>query len=203
MHCPQLKIVALLAWAAAVTAWDLSAPSHQARATDDVNYTLLSQKLSKTAHIYLPGSDSFDAAVARWSNLSTPVPNVVVVVGTEADVIETVRLLSADPLLSLLSQLANYSTTQVNFANQYSVPFLTTNGDHGSIVTLGKMTHGIEIRLSQLNSIAIAKDGKTATMGGGVIAVNVTNALWKAGKQTGEDMANSSHHNWWNRGLND
>jgi FAD/FMN-containing dehydrogenase len=57
---------------------------------------------------------------------------------------------------------------------------------HGSITTLGKMTHGIEIHMSQLNSIVIAEDGQTATIGGGVIAVNLTNALWAAGKQTGK-----------------
>lgn len=47
------------------------------------------------------------------------------------------------------------------------------------------MTHGIEIHMSQLNSINIAKDGKTVTLGGGVMSKNVTDALWAAGKQTG------------------
>jgi AICAR transformylase/IMP cyclohydrolase PurH len=65
---------------------------------------------------------------------------------------------------------------------------------HGSITTLGKMTHGIEIHMSQLNSIAIAKNGKTATIGGGVMSKNLTDALWAAGKQTGEHMMNSLHH---------
>jgi AICAR transformylase/IMP cyclohydrolase PurH len=53
------------------------------------------------------------------------------------------------------------------------------------------MTNGIEIHLSQLNSITIAKDGKTVTIGGGVISKNVTDTLWAAGKQTGENMTNS------------
>lgn len=97
MHYRQLKIVALLAWVAAVAAWDVSAPSHLARGSGpagSVNYQQLATKLSKAAHIYLPGSDAFDSAVARWSNLSTPLANVVVVPGTEHDIIETVRLLS-------------------------------------------------------------------------------------------------------------
>ncbi len=47
------------------------------------------------------------------------------------------------------------------------------------------MTSGIEIHLSQLNSIKIAKDGKTVTLGGGVLSKNVTDTLWAAGKQTG------------------
>lgn len=55
------------------------------------------------------------------------------------------------------------------------------------------MTSGIEIHMSQLNGITIAKDGKTATIGGGVIAKNLTDALWAAGKQTGEHMMHSFH----------
>jgi AICAR transformylase/IMP cyclohydrolase PurH len=65
---------------------------------------------------------------------------------------------------------------------------------HGSITTLGKMIYGIEIHMSQLNGIAIAKDGKTAAIGGGVISKNLTDALWAAGKQTGEHMMNSLHY---------
>jgi hypothetical protein len=52
-------------------------------------YSQLASKLSSTAEIYSPGSDSFDAAIARWSNASVPVANVVVVPGTENDVVET------------------------------------------------------------------------------------------------------------------
>jgi hypothetical protein len=48
------------------------------------------------------------------------------------------------------------------------------------------MDHGIEIYLNQLSSINIAKDGKTVKIGGGVHSKNVTDALWEAGKQTGE-----------------
>jgi hypothetical protein len=55
------------------------------------------------------------------------------------------------------------------------------------------MTHGIEIFLNQLSSIAIANDGQTATIGGGVISKNLTDALWAAGKQTGEHMISALH----------
>lgn len=50
------------------------------------------------------------------------------------------------------------------------------------------MDYGIEILLSKLNSITIAKDGKTATIGGGVMSKNLTDTLWAAGKQTGKAM---------------
>mgnify|MGYP001568749054 CR=1 FL=1 len=74
----------------------------------------------------------------------------------------------------------------MKFANNKYLPFLTTNGVHGSITTLGKMTNGIEISMKQLNSIKIAKDGQTVTIGGGVMSKNVTDTLWAAGKQTGQ-----------------
>jgi hypothetical protein len=75
---------------------------------------------------------------------------------------------------------------KVKFANQYNVPFLAYNGAHAAITTLGKMDCGIEIFLNQLNTVEIAEGGTTATFGGGIQSINVTNSLWAAGKQTGE-----------------
>lgn len=84
----RLQVSAFLALAAAVTCHAASVP----RAAGSVNYDLLSAKLSTTAQIYLPGSDAFDGLVARWSNFSTPVANVVVVPSTENDIVQIVRL---------------------------------------------------------------------------------------------------------------
>lgn len=86
MHYLPLQLAALLAWAASASA-NVDVGS--------ANYTQLATKLSGTAQIYLPGSDAFNAAVARWSNLSTPVANVVVVPSNEYDIVETVKLLSS------------------------------------------------------------------------------------------------------------
>jgi hypothetical protein len=91
----QLKLAIFLAWAAAVASQDLSSPDYEARGNYPagvVNYTQLAEKLSSTSQIYLPGSEPFDSTVARWSNLSTPVANVVIIPSTEHDIIETVRL---------------------------------------------------------------------------------------------------------------
>lgn len=74
---------------------------------------------------------------------------------------------------------------QVKFANKYSVPFLATNGVHGSITSLGKFNQGIEIKLTKLNSVTISTDGKTAEIGGGVISHDLTATLWKSNKQAG------------------
>ncbi|KAH6723727.1 FAD binding domain-containing protein [Leptodontidium sp. 2 PMI_412] len=152
-----LKIAAFSAWAAAAVCGATSVPV----IARGVNYNQLATKLSGSAQIYLPGSELFNDYTARWSNFSTPVANVVVVPATENDVVQI-----------------------VNFANKNSVPFLVTNGVHGSITTLGAMKSGIEIHMTQLNSIKIAKDGKTVTLGGGVMSKNVTDTLWAAGKQT-------------------
>lgn len=48
------------------------------------------------------------------------------------------------------------------------------------------MTHGIDIDLSQLSGVEVAEDGQTATIAGGTMSKNVTDALWAAGKQTGQ-----------------
>lgn len=121
----------------------------------------LGAKLSDIAKIYFPGSDEFVAATTRWSVLDAPKVNVVVVPGTENDVVETVK-----------------------FANKRNLPFLAFNGAHGAITTLGKMDHGIEIYLNQLSSVEIAEDGQTAKIGGGTMSKVVTDTLWAAGKQT-------------------
>lgn len=90
----QLKqgLAALLACAAFATGREISFSDLDARGSSSgtVDFTQLASKLSPSAHIYLPGSDGFNSLVARWSNLSMPVANVVVVPGTENDVVQTV-----------------------------------------------------------------------------------------------------------------
>ena len=75
---------------------------------------------------------------------------------------------------------------QVKFANKRDVPFLAYNGRHGAITTIGKMDRGIEIFLEQLSSVEVSKDGMTAKIGGGTNTKALVDALWEAGKQTGE-----------------
>jgi hypothetical protein len=50
------------------------------------------------------------------------------------------------------------------------------------------MDYGIEIYLGQLNTVSIAEDKKTATVGGGINSKKLTDALWAAGKQTGKTI---------------
>ncbi|WYZ37060.1 hypothetical protein EsH8_II_000566 [Colletotrichum jinshuiense] len=121
----------------------------------------LGNRLSANAKIYQPGSAEFDAASIRWSNLKAPTVNLVVVPATENDVAEAVK-----------------------YANEKDLPFLAYNGVHGAITTLGRMTNGIEIYLSQLSGVEVAADGKSAKISGGTGSKLVTDTLWEAGKQT-------------------
>lgn len=74
---------------------------------------------------------------------------------------------------------------QVKFAGKEDLPFLTYNGVHGAITTIGKMDHGIEIFLKQLDSVELSEDGSTAKIGGGIGAKALIDKLWEEGKQTG------------------
>ncbi|KAK7592165.1 hypothetical protein V3481_006790 [Fusarium oxysporum f. sp. vasinfectum] len=78
-----------------------------------------------------------------------------------------------------------YTVSDVKFANKKAVPFLAFNIAYGAITTLGRMDHGIEIYLNQLNDVKIFPDGKTVEIGGGTVSKKVTDTLWAAEKQTG------------------
>ncbi|KAM0345655.1 hypothetical protein ACHAPU_006309 [Fusarium lateritium] len=127
----------------------------------DVDYKTFGKELSQTAKVYYPGSDEFNSASTRWSNLELPTVNIVVVPGTEDDVVKTVQ-----------------------FANKKKLPFLAYNSAHGAITTIGQMKQGIEIYLDQLSGVQISKDGKSVTISGGTKSKKVIQTLWESGKQT-------------------
>ncbi|SPJ74581.1 related to oxidoreductase [Fusarium torulosum] len=154
-------LAALTAWSVTVTCAATPAVSSEAAGTCSEGLSQLGKKLSKSAKIYCPGSAEFEKATTRWSVLEAPKVNIVVVPGTEEDVIKTVK-----------------------YANSKDLPFLAYNTAHGAITTLGRMDHGVEIYLNQLNKIEVAADGKTATIGGGTQSKKVTDTLWAANKQT-------------------
>jgi FAD/FMN-containing dehydrogenase len=74
---------------------------------------------------------------------------------------------------------------KIKYANQQNLPFLAVTGGHGAIDSLGNVHHGIEIWMRKLNSILIAPDGQSATVGGGVKSKELVDALWAEEKQTG------------------
>ena len=89
----RLSLAALVAACTAVTA-------RRDSGRGGVDFSQLALNLSPNAEIYLPGSDGFNSLAGRWSNLSMPVANVVVVPATEDDVVQTVRNFVFAPLMS-------------------------------------------------------------------------------------------------------
>ncbi|PWY89912.1 FAD-binding domain-containing protein [Aspergillus heteromorphus CBS 117.55] len=164
---PRFKmevVTAIAAWAFAAACNQLPSSANWLDGLcplGDNDFKSLGGRLSNSSKVYFPGSSGFTNATTRWSVLDEPEVNVVIVPGTEDDVAEIVR-----------------------FANKKDIPFLTYNGVHGALTSLGRMTHGIAIYMDQLSSVDIATDGKTATMGGGTMSKTVTDELWAAGKQT-------------------
>ncbi|KAJ5087692.1 hypothetical protein N7456_011308 [Penicillium angulare] len=121
----------------------------------------LGSSLSPNANIHFPNSEGFLESTTRWSTLGTPNISVVVEVANEKDVAETIK-----------------------YANAHKLPFLAVNGGHGAISSLENVNNGIQIWLNQLNSISIAEDGLTATIGGGALSKHITETLWAENKQT-------------------
>ncbi|RYP89692.1 hypothetical protein DL770_004180 [Monosporascus sp. CRB-9-2] len=83
-------IAALMAWSMSAACCNVPASSwlgaicHRGAKAEE-----LSERLSSKAQVYFPGSDGFAPATARWSALSTPEVNVVIVPGVENDVAAT------------------------------------------------------------------------------------------------------------------
>lgn len=100
MHFRVLfEVIAFVVYLQVAICQDLSSKSNL---EDDrrvpVNYGELSKQLSKSAEFHAPGSGAFDNAVARWSNLSTPIATVVIIPGDEEDV---VKIVSSWPSIQL------------------------------------------------------------------------------------------------------
>lgn len=115
--------------------------------------------LSKGASLYFPGSSQYENYTDRWSKFAKPTIAVVVEPANSQDV-----------------------ATTVTFANKVGLPFLAVSRGHGSSTTIGKLRNGIEIHLRALNKIVIAKDGKSATVEGGVYTAQLISTLYAHGK---------------------
>ncbi|KAL4737143.1 hypothetical protein BDV11DRAFT_206979 [Aspergillus similis] len=123
--------------------------------------TTLAPQLSANANIYFPSEETFELATGRWSYYHPPNFTVVIEVADENDVAKSIK-----------------------YANANNLPFLAVNGGHGSISSLSKIDNGIEIWMHKLNSVQIAEDGKTVTVGGGIKSAELIPALFAHGKYT-------------------
>lgn len=83
----------------AVAAWTLGSASMKLAPGYNTNWhrtdaslVALEARLSSSAKIYTNGTAEFEEASSRWSVLDAPKVSIVVVPGTENDVVETVCL---------------------------------------------------------------------------------------------------------------
>ena len=67
------------------------------------------------------------------------------------------------------------------------------SGAHGWTSTLNGVHRGIQINMLKLNLLQVNADGKTATVGGGVMQHEITQGLFKYGKQAGEHETRTPH----------
>lgn len=96
----------------------------------------------------------------RWSNYEAPSYIIAVKPATKEDVAKI-----------------------IGYAANSSIPFLSTGGGHGFATTLGRLTHGIEIDLSNFDSVDIDIKGNTLTIGGSVRFRDVLGPLGQAHKE--------------------
>ena len=47
------------------------------------------------------------------------------------------------------------------------------------------MKSGIQNRMTEMKSVSIAPDGRSATIGGGILSKDLVDTLWANNKQTG------------------
>ncbi|GAP93388.2 putative FAD-dependent oxygenase [Rosellinia necatrix] len=154
------RIGTIILSACAVRAASCSTPPINCQSPMQV-FRDLTNSLSSDAGVFFPGSDEFQAATTRWSELDTPTVDIIVSPATEEDVARTVQQ-----------------------ANECGLAVLAFNGVHGAITTLGRMKRGVGIHLGRLSNVTVAQDGETAIIAGGAVSKAVIDTLWEAGKQT-------------------
>ncbi|KAI9699566.1 MAG: hypothetical protein M1820_007064 [Bogoriella megaspora] len=80
----------------------------------------------------------------------------------------------------------------VGFAANSSTPFLTTGGGHGFATTLGRLQHGIELDMSNFNTVNVDADANTMTIGGAARFRDVLGPLGAARKEIHEAIGSEN-----------
>ncbi|PMD57104.1 Glucooligosaccharide oxidase [Hyaloscypha bicolor E] len=117
----------------------------------------LTAKLSPAASVLTdPASDEFKAALERWTELDLETPGAVVLVSSEEDIVQTVKL-----------------------AIEHGIPFVPKSGGHSQWSTIG--SEGIIIDLSNYKNVIVNKSAQTVQIQGGVVNREVIEALYVEG----------------------
>jgi FAD/FMN-containing dehydrogenase len=124
-----------------------------------------------------PKNDAFQELLKRWSDIDKQTPGAIVLPTSED---ECQKIVS--PCLASAG-LDSDRITQVEWAVDASVPFVTKSGGHSSWSTIG--SNGIIIDLSEYSGVEVDRAGKTATLIGGVSTKQAAVALAEEGLFTG------------------
>ncbi|KAG7095736.1 hypothetical protein E1B28_006446 [Marasmius oreades] len=125
---------------------------------------MLSSFLSQLGSLLSPNAkivtnetvDEFTELLRRWTDSDKQIPGAIVLVATEEDVVNTVKL-----------------------AVQSKVPFVPKSGGHSSWSTIGQS--GIIIDLSRFRGVVVDKDAKSVTVTGGTVIKEVNDAAFEQG----------------------
>ncbi|KAJ5663308.1 hypothetical protein N7507_004039 [Penicillium longicatenatum] len=107
-----------------------------------------------------PSSAEFSAAREVWNGSRRDIPLAIVQPQSPADV-----------------------TAVIKFAKSSGIPFTLRSGGH-NLEGLALVQDALLIDLRALNSVTVAEDRKSATVGGGILQGELVNALWNQGLAT-------------------
>lgn len=151
------------------TAAALAAAAVAVAATTPTNLSaIFSQNVSQWdagTVLVLPNAPTFANITERWTVFGAPTFAGAIRPATEADVVKTVQL-----------------------ARKYDIPFLATGGRHGFSTTLHALDQGLEIDLSQLDSVEVDDINATVTVGAGVVVDDILNPIYDAGFEMRESL---------------
>ncbi|KFA79676.1 hypothetical protein S40288_09082 [Stachybotrys chartarum IBT 40288] len=129
-----------------------------ANAAINIRAVLSASSWSSGTVIAYPGSQRFLNSTSRWTVFDPPTYTAVITPGTEADIVQAVRIAKAN-----------------------KVPFLATGGRHGFGTALGKLDDGIAIDLSSFDSVRVDATARTLTVGGGTRFESIYDPVYAAG----------------------
>ncbi|RYP03036.1 hypothetical protein DL764_005424 [Monosporascus ibericus] len=115
---------------------------------------------SSNTAMYRSGTSDFTSHTERWTKYEEPTYDMAIVPATEADVANIVRIARAN-----------------------NISVLATGGRHGTSVTLGQISGGVAIDLTQLNTVEIDASAGTVTVGGGARFSEIYDPIFNAGFQ--------------------
>ncbi|PYH88739.1 FAD-binding domain-containing protein [Aspergillus ellipticus CBS 707.79] len=117
--------------------------------------------LSSGAQIFLPSQANYTEDVTqRWTTYDAPT------------YIGAIKPATVDDIQTI-----------VTLAASNEIPFLATGGGHGATITYVNCTNGIEIDLSNFDTISINATANTMTVGGSVRFEDIIPPLYDAGKE--------------------